>query len=224
MRDDEHRHPVTRQVAHDHEYLADELRVERAEVVVEHHVRVDHERPGDRDPLLLTAESWCGYCRAFSSRPTRASSSCARVSACARHLPDPPRREREVVDHLQVWEQVELLEHDPDPLADRRRIGPAPRDLLSPRKIRPESTGSSRFTQRSRVDLPLPLGPMMVSTSPVSTSRSMPSSTRLSPKLLRTASRRTSDWDDGTGDREYHAPDQSDPTLTTSRGAHRLVA
>src|SRR5262245_8247841 len=44
--------------------------------------------------------------------------------------------------------------------------------------------------QRSSVLLPLPLAPMTTSTSPGATSRLMPSSTRLSPKLLRTASRR----------------------------------
>ena len=41
------------------------------------------------------------------------------------------------------------------------------RVISSPsKKIRPESIGSSRLTQRSRVLLPLPLGPMMTTTSP----------------------------------------------------------
>ena len=34
------------------------------------------------------------------------------------------------------------------------------------KKIRPESSGSSRLTQRSSVLLPLPLGPITTSTSP----------------------------------------------------------
>src|SRR5438067_5170730 len=45
--------------------------------------------------------------------------------------------------------------------------------------------------QRSRVLLPLPLGPITTSTSPASTVRSTASRTRLSPKLLRIASART---------------------------------
>src|SRR5919197_290346 len=57
--------------------------------------------------------------------------------------------------------------------------------------MRPESTGSSRLTQRRRVLLPLPLGPMTTSTSPSPTLRSMPSRTTLSPKLLRTPSSST---------------------------------
>ena len=45
--------------------------------------------------------------------------------------------------------------------------------------------------QRNIVLLPLPLAPMTTRTSPMATLRSMPSSTRLSPKLLRTPSSRT---------------------------------
>ena len=63
------------------------------------------------------------------------------------------------------------------------------RVISSPsRKMRPDWIGSSRLTQRRSVLLPLPLGPMMTSTSPGSTLRSMPSRTRLSPKLLWTPS------------------------------------
>ena len=45
--------------------------------------------------------------------------------------------------------------------------------------------------QRSIVDLPEPDGPAITTTSPRSIVRSMPSSTRLSPKLLRTRSSST---------------------------------
>ena len=56
VRDDEHRHPLAREVAHDDEHLADELRVERRrDLVEEHHVRLHHQRARDRDPLLLAA-------------------------------------------------------------------------------------------------------------------------------------------------------------------------
>ena len=56
--------------------------------------------------------------------------------------------------------------------------------------MRPAWIGSRRLTHRSSVLLPLPLGPITTSTSPVCTSRSMPSRTRLSPKLFRTPSSR----------------------------------
>src|SRR5207253_6966603 len=43
----------------------------------------------------------------------------------ARNLAEATRRERQVVDHLQVREEVELLEDDPDLLArsEERRVG-----------------------------------------------------------------------------------------------------
>ena len=125
VRDDEHRHPVVGEVAHDDQHLADELGVERGgDLVEEHHVRLHHQRAGDRDALLLAARELVRMLVAPSpSSPTRASSSRARASASrAGQLADPPRREREVVDHLQVREEVELLEDHPDPLPDRRDV------------------------------------------------------------------------------------------------------
>ena len=49
----------------------------------------------------------------------------------------------------------------------------------------PESIFSSALTQRSIVDLPEPEGPAMTMASPRPTFRSIPSSTRLVPKLFR---------------------------------------
>ena len=120
--------PVLREVAHHDQHLADELRVERRrDLVEEHHVRLHHQRPRDRHPLLLPARELVrDTARAFSSSPTRASSSCAlRLGLRARPLADPARGEREVVDHAQMRKEVELLEDDADPLADaprRRRL------------------------------------------------------------------------------------------------------
>src|SRR5918995_346772 len=73
--------------------------------------------------------------------------------------------------------------------------------------MRPLSIGSSRLTHRSSVLLPLPLGPITTSTSAEATDRSIPSRTRLSPKLLRTPSRRT------TGSAEAPAIDSATPAL-----------
>ena len=54
------------------------------------------------------------------------------------------------------------------------------------KKISPSSSGSSRFAHRNSVDLPDPEAPIRVMTSPSATSRSIPSSTVLVPKDLRT--------------------------------------
>ena len=56
----------------------------------------------------------------------------------------------------------------------------------------PESTDSRPLMQRSIVDLPEPDGPAMTIASPAPIERSISSSTRLSPKLLRTSASWTS--------------------------------
>ena len=76
-------------------------------------------------------ESWCGCWTAFSSSPTTLSSSWARPSARARGSSDPPGGERQVVDHLQMREEVELLEDHADPLAQAGDIDPLAGDLLA---------------------------------------------------------------------------------------------
>ena len=56
MRDDQHRHAVAREIAHDVEHLPDHLRVQRrGRLVEQHQLRVHGERPRDRHPLLLPA-------------------------------------------------------------------------------------------------------------------------------------------------------------------------
>ena len=53
VRDDHHRHPRLGELAHHGEHLADELGIERrGRLVEQHHLRVEAERAGDRDPLL----------------------------------------------------------------------------------------------------------------------------------------------------------------------------
>ena len=54
--DDEHRHALAGQPAHDREDVTDELGVEgRGRLVEEHELGVHRQRPGDGDALLLTA-------------------------------------------------------------------------------------------------------------------------------------------------------------------------
>ncbi len=125
VRDDEHRHSLSRKVTHDDEHLADELRVERRrDLVEEHDVRLHHQRPGDRDPLLLAARELMrvlvGLLLEADAREQLASPP---LGLGAGHLADAPGGERQVVDRGQVREEVELLEDDPDPLADRRHVG-----------------------------------------------------------------------------------------------------
>jgi len=54
------------------------------------------------------------------------------------------RGEREVVDHAQVREEIELLEHDPDPLADRGHVDSPARDLFA---LEEDPTGVERLEQ-----------------------------------------------------------------------------
>src|SRR5919198_657960 len=54
-----------------------------------------------------------------------------RLRLRARDLADAPSGERQVVDHLQVREEVELLEDDPDPLTDLLRLDASGCDLAA---------------------------------------------------------------------------------------------
>ncbi len=60
------------------------------------------------------------------------------------HLADAPGSEREVVDRRQMRKEVELLEDDPDPLADRRHVGALARDLLA---LEEDAAGLDRLEQ-----------------------------------------------------------------------------
>ena len=61
MGDDDHGHALLGERAHHVEDLAHELRVEGTRgLVEEHELRLHRERPGDRDPLLLTSRELVG--------------------------------------------------------------------------------------------------------------------------------------------------------------------
>ena len=117
--------PVAREVAHDDEHLADELGVERrGDLVEQHHVRLHHQRARDRDALLLAARELVRMLVRLLLEPDlRQQHVRARLGLAAAELADASRRERDVVEHGQVREQVELLEDHPDPLADARDVG-----------------------------------------------------------------------------------------------------
>ena len=126
--------PIVREVAHHDEHLADELGVERRRDLVEQHdVRLHHQRARDRDPLLLPAGELVRVLPRLLLEPDAPSSSCARASASRLlHLADAPRGERQVVDHAEMREEIELLEHDPDALADLRDVRRPCRVISSP--------------------------------------------------------------------------------------------
>src|SRR5688572_2763405 len=79
------------------------------------------------------------------------------------------------------------------PISERRRLSALPARLTDcpSKRTSPSSIVSRPLMQRSIVDLPEPDGPAMTTTSPRSIVRSIPSSTRLSPKLLLTATSST---------------------------------
>jgi hypothetical protein len=137
--DDEHRHARLGEVAHDDKHLADELRVERGrDLVEEHHTRLHHQRPCDRDPLLLAARELVRMLMRLRI-DADAGENLVRLSLRSRtgYLPDPARGERDVVDHAQVREEVELLEDHADALPHARNVGTAPCDLLALEPDRP---------------------------------------------------------------------------------------
>ena len=78
---------------------------------------VHHQRAGDRDPLLLAAGELMRVLMSLLLEPDHGEElSRARLGVPSAHLPDPARREREVVHRGEVGEEVELLEDDPDAL------------------------------------------------------------------------------------------------------------
>ena len=181
--------PASAELADHVQHLADQLRVERAGHLVEQHQpRLHRQRAHDRDPLLLAAGQPVGVLVA-PCRPGRTARAAPapRSSASRRRRPSTLRGASVTLSqHRHVREQVERLEDDADPAADRvrrRRRGSVMSCAVEP-TIRPSSTGSSRLMQRSSVDLPEPDAPIRQTTSCSATSRSMPRSTSCSPNAL----------------------------------------
>ena len=113
-------------------------------------------------------ESWCGYWSRLLletdaleqlARPGLglAPAACLRMRRAASVRLSITRR---CGNRLNCWNTI--------PIRCRTAETSTPLPVISSpsRKMRPESTGSSRLTQRSSVLLPLPLGPMTTSTSP----------------------------------------------------------
>ena len=119
VRDDHHRHAVGGQLAHDVEHLADHLRVQRGgRLVKEHHIRVHGQRAHDGHALPLPAGE---VLRPGIPLVNQADALQQRPRLLLRRLPGgfayAHRGNGDVVLHLQVRKQVELLEHHAHALA-----------------------------------------------------------------------------------------------------------
>ena len=146
MRDDDHRHPLVRELLDEGEHLADHLRVERGgRLIEEHDLRIHCKRAHDGDALALAAGQGgrihlCLIGEADARQQLhgarlrllfdllfapdlhlRSSVLLFRIAFFMKNLPeagaadvlhsDVDGRERDIVEHVHVIEQVELLEH-----------------------------------------------------------------------------------------------------------------
>ena len=183
VRDDEHRHACVGQAPHRREDLHAELGVERRRRLVEqHHLRVERERPRDRDPLLLAAGAGARVLVGRSARPTCSSSAPrALLGLLARAAERVDLREHHVLRRAcRCGKRLKLLEDHPDARGDGPR-GPRCRPARPRTAMRP-SVGAWRWlTQRSSVLLPAPLGPISAMTSPGATSSETSRTTSMPP-------------------------------------------
>jgi hypothetical protein len=105
-------------------------------------------------------ESWPGYlCGLLGDADPLEELHGDGVRLLLRHLPDPDRRQRAVLQHGQVREEVERLEHHADLAADHLDVLDVVGELDASTMIRPDWCSSSRLMQRIMVDLPEPDGP-----------------------------------------------------------------
>ena len=130
-------------------------------------------------------DSRSGYSPCLSASPNLASRSCAAATASAFGMPS-ALTGASVTLRSTVMCGNRLNDWNTMPTLRRTRFASIPGAVTSwpSRKIRPELIGSSRFRQRSSVDLPDPDAPIRQTTSCGATARSMPLSTSLTPKDL----------------------------------------
>ena len=119
MGDDQHRHPVVSQGAHDAQHLADQLRVQSGgRLVEEHQLRAHRQGAGDSHALLLTTGELHRVRVALIGQPDlfqqvhRVAGGGLLVFAVDQH-----RGLDDVLEHRAVGEEVEVLEDHPDAAA-----------------------------------------------------------------------------------------------------------
>ena len=159
-------------------------------LVGEQHLRLLHQRAGDRDALLLPAGQRFdapiaepGQPHALEDGPRARDVGGGKQSEqrAQRGHPGEPSDE-DVVQDAQAPEQIELLEDEADARPDPAEVlgdGPADPRVPDPDLTRRRVTRPLR--QRRKVDFPAPLGPMRAIISPAPMSRSMPSSPMVLP-------------------------------------------
>ncbi len=146
MRRDHHRHPARGELADHVEHLGDELRVEGArDLVEEEQLGLHRERPHDRDALLLAAGEPVGVLVALVGEAEALEQRGRLRIGLASRLPERlAGRQGHVLEHGHVREEVERLEHDPDPPPQRVDVDVAGGDL---RAADPDPPGLDRLEQ-----------------------------------------------------------------------------
>ena len=124
VRDHDHRHPALGEIVHHVEDFLDHHRIERGGRFVEQHDPGPHaERPRDRRPLLLTARKLAGVLPGLLGNPDPVEELHGAIAGVRGGHPEHPgRAQHAVVEHGEVGEEVELLEHHPDLAADPREV------------------------------------------------------------------------------------------------------
>ena len=124
--------PPCRELTDHVEHLRHELRVERArDLVEEDELRLHRERAHDRDALLLAAGEAVGVLVPLVGEAEPLEQRDRPGLRLAPRLPERlPRPERHVGEHRHVREEVERLEDDSDPAADRIDVDVTSRDLV----------------------------------------------------------------------------------------------
>ena len=108
-------------------------------------MRGHHQRAGDRDPLLLPPGQLVRVLvRLFFQADACKQLLRLRFGQLPRKPADATCGERQVVERGQVREEVELLEHHPDPLPDRRDVDTFAGDLLA---LQEDAAGVERLEQ-----------------------------------------------------------------------------
>jgi hypothetical protein len=122
--DDHHRLPLAGQVAHDGEHLVGHLRVEGARRLVEQdRRRVNRERPGDRNTLLLPAGELGRLRVELVPQPDPFEQRLGHRFRLRPGIPESVARAREhVLQRRHVRKEIELLEHHPDPPAELQQL------------------------------------------------------------------------------------------------------
>ena len=129
----EHRGALCLELAHQVKHLADELRIERGgDLVEQQQLRIREDRASDGHTLLLASREAVGKGVELRSQP-KAIQERRRLGArgVGLHAVNLARREGDVVDHLHVREQVELLEDDADAGANGVRLDARVRDVVA---------------------------------------------------------------------------------------------